>query len=200
MADNQIAILTLGVTALIALANLIAALAAARNARIAAQEFRLTRRPLLRVDWTTSVGPRALELSGVVREIANMPTTLHHIEVSAASLPRAKPGVSSAPFNRLSEGPLNVTLFGDKVTHEFGVLADPQAGTVFVAVVLRASAGGPSETLRYDTRFRYRQDSSTWEVFAHPPSVDFAGRRRWTDGGVFGPVREAWQRWWDQIH
>ena len=69
MADNQIAVLALGVTALIALANLITAVAAARNSRIAAQEFRLTRRPLLRVDWTASLGNRALELDGIIREI-----------------------------------------------------------------------------------------------------------------------------------
>ncbi len=198
MNANEVAILTLGVTALIALANLITAVAAARNARIAAQEFRLARRPLLRVDWTASVGPRALELDGVVREIANMPTELHHIEVSVASLPRTREGASSAPFNRVLEGPLNVTLLGDKVTHELGVLADPRAGMVCVAVELTASTGGPCETRRYETRFQHRQSSNTWEVSVHPPSRDLAGRKR-RGAGILSPVREAWRRWWDQV-
>ena len=73
---------------------------------------------------------------------------------------------------------MGITLYGDRVTHQLQLLADPRAESIHVAVVLTASAGGPQETRRHETAITHRASSNSWDVFAHPPGADIGGKRR----------------------
>ena len=91
---EQLTVITALATALLVVFNLLlfivtrrAAIAAEQNAKIAAREFRLLRRPLVAVTWADPhVVGDTLFLFGDVKEVAGFATTLHSYEARATPL------------------------------------------------------------------------------------------------------------------
>ena len=112
-----LAALTLLNTVALFFVTLRAANAAKRNAEIAAREFHLARRPSITITWDTpsTADGVVVYLHGLIKDVADIPTTLHSVTVtrvpSSSSTPR-RVEVVSAPVP-LRKGtltyPLNVS-------------------------------------------------------------------------------------------
>ena len=101
--------------------------AAKRSADTAAREFGLARKPRIRVGWgaTRAVGQSYVHVHGIVRETANISTTVRRID----SRVDVFYGSSYVPTVRGAEG-ANRTLRGDELFYRFSVTFDVPNGCI----------------------------------------------------------------------
>ncbi|MCY3845697.1 MAG: hypothetical protein OXH69_19400 [Acidobacteria bacterium] len=197
-------------TALLVAVTWRTAIAAERNAKLAAREYSLLRRPMAIVKWghAPSRNDLSLYLSGEVTEVAGVRTRLHSL------IAKAKPS-TSGPVETVSEP--GAMLYGDFATYPFLLSwIEPQDWLVDAAEIPRnadfvvaqieirlvISVADPEATqetwlltgmLTYDPRQeRYVMPTMTAECVSEREPV--ARRSRIVD-----PVRRAWNRWWDSV-
>ena len=195
-------------TVLLFIATWRTATAAKQNARIAAREFQLLRRPLVAVKWRAHPMPDGRVLAyAEVAEVAGIATTLHSVEAIATLV-----FDEGMPADVQKEEP-NTTLSGDTATHGLALAFEvPQrllsrGGSIvevahlYVKVVISADDDEADEetwcgtsVLDFDTKQR------RYEVQNTRPQMRRLSRR--TGGGrsrIVDPVLGAWERFWDGV-
>ena len=186
-------LLVLLFTGITSLATLVVAFVAGWNARNAAREYRWARRPFLQVHWEV----RGAWLRCVVREIAQRPTALHHIQISVSTLPaRSLSKTDSAPFQQLHKAnDLNLPLLADKAPHTVPLHVPVLRGGIqpTLCVELTASAGGPPLTQHFYTDFRQRTSDSEWEI-------DNLGPYDMPSPTFLTAVADSFWGWWCSLH
>ena len=164
LTSDQVAIATLVLTGVVALANLVAALAAKRSADIAAREFRILPQPTVAVSWEKSVQsssvpkpPSALEATMTLSPIGQIPVFLRRLVIHSASIvPRRRPYTPchSIPVGRLlplgDHYRINCTLRDASLpTNPFDILACGASGRPYLEIKTELTTsipGGDPET------------------------------------------------------
>ena len=205
MFDESLQLLTFITTLGLLVANLRSANAANRNAKIAAREFQLLRRPLVAVKWRA--GPMSDDrvlVCAEVSETAGIATTLHSVEAIATLVH------DQGMHADVQKEQPNATLSGDTGTHPVVLAFEvPQwllrrGGSVarlYVTVVVAVDDEEADEetwhgtcTLDFDTERQSYEVTNT-----RPPLRRLSRRTRAPRSRMVDPVLRAWERFWDSV-